>query len=172
MRRGSVILVLLLAYSACGWSAPTVDGKVVPGKYSHSLSLVDGDVTVSYDVATDGGMTFAVTAPTTGWVGIGLGSVVMDGAHIFMGYVKDGTPVFSEQVGSGHTHAPAPAALADAEAVVQAGGVTTLEFHVPAGKVPVAGKKLSIIVAYAGAADLTTYHEDNHDGAVIDFAAP
>jgi hypothetical protein len=172
MARVTSIIVLVLASVLPAWSAPTVDGVVSDGEYSRSLSLDYDAVTVHYDVGADGGLTFAVSAATTGWVGIGLGSVVMDGAHIFIGYVRDGKAVFSEQLGSGHTHAPSGPALADSEAVRQDAGTTTIEFHVPAGKVPVDGGKLDIIVAFSGSADLTTYHEDNHDGAIIDLSSP
>jgi hypothetical protein len=162
----------VLLTATAGWSAPTVDGVVAAGEYGKSLTLDYDAITVSYDVGADGGLTFAVSAPTTGWVGIGLGAVVMDGAHVFMGYVKDGRAIFSEQLGSGHSHAPAAATLADSEAVRQDAGTTTIEFHVPAGKVPITGGKLGIIAAFSGSADLVTYHEDNHDGAYIDIAPP
>jgi hypothetical protein len=110
--------------------------------------------------------------PQRRWVGIGLGSAVMDGARIFMGSIKDGTPVFSEQVGEGHSHRPAPDRAADRYALVQEGGKTTLELHVPFEKVPFVGKKVSVIAAFSGSTDLTTFHDDNHDGGTIDLSAP
>ncbi len=169
MKRLTAIFLILMA-SVAAWPVPKVDGTVMPGEYSKSMSLDYDAITVYYQADSNGGLTIAVTAQTTGWVGIGLGSVVMDGAHIFMGYVADGKPVFSEQVGSGHSHQEAATRLADSFAVGQAGGTTTVELHVPAGKLPVVGGKLDFIVAYAGAADLTTYHDDNHDGGTIDLS--
>jgi hypothetical protein len=170
MKRVTTIVSLFLLPAVCGWALPTVDGKVSSGEYGRSLSLLYGDATVWYQADPEGGLYLAVSAPTTGWVGIGLGSVVMDGAHIFMGYVKDGVPVFSEQVGSGHSHAPSPAAFADRSAVGQEGGVTTIELHVPGNRLPRSGSRVPFIVAFAGSADLTTFHEDNHDGGMIDLS--
>lgn len=170
MKRAATVLAAFLLLSGFAWSLPTVDGTVTPGEYTRTLSLVDGSVVVSYQADTSGGLYVAVAAPTTGWVGVGLGSVVMDGAHIFMGYVKDGTPVFSEQIGVGHGHSQSPERSADLFAVSQHDGTTTIELHVPADKVPAEGKNVSFIVAYAGSRDLATFHEDNHDGGVMDLS--
>jgi hypothetical protein len=167
-----MMLSLLLLSAGFSAALPTVDGRIADGEYSRSVPLMDGDVTVFYQADARGGLYLAVRAPTTGWVGIGLGSAVMDGAHIYMGYVKDGTPVFSEQVCEGHSHRPAQDASADSFALVQEGGKTTIEIHVPAEKVPFVGKKVSFIVAFSGSADLTTFHDDNHDGSTIDLSAP
>jgi hypothetical protein len=129
--------------------------------------VIDDTAAVSWSADGHGGLFVAVSAQTTGWVGVGLGSAVMDGAWIFMGFVKDGEPVFSEQRGTGHTHRPVAAARADRWAVAQTGGQTTIEFHLPAGQVPVSGTSFPFIVAYSGAPDLTTFHEDSLDGGVI-----
>jgi hypothetical protein len=161
--------VLLLAGWAGSWALPVVDGKVSPGEYAQSISLVYGDATLSYSADDSGGLYVAVRANATGWVGVGLGSTVMDGAHIFMGFLKDGKQFFSEQLGRGHSHQPSPALWADASAVGQEAGVTTLELHVPADKVRGLGNRIGFIVAFSGASDVTTYHEDNHDGGFIDL---
>jgi hypothetical protein len=171
MNRAAIVLAACLLVPGFTWSLPTVDGRVTPGEYSRSMSLLDGAVTVSWQMDSSGGLYVAVSAATTGWVGLGLGSVVMDGAHIFMGFVKDGTPVFSEQLGAGHSHLPSPARSADSFAVGVRDGITSLEFHVPADKVPLDGKKVDFIVAYSGSADLTTFHEDNHDGGFMDLSS-
>jgi hypothetical protein len=172
MKTGVMMLSLLLLTAGSACALPTVDGRVTDGEYSRSIPLMYGDVTVYYQADERGGLYLAVTAPTTGWVGIGLGSAVMDGARIFMGSIKDGTPVFSEQVGEGHSHRPAPDRAADRYALVQEGGKTTLELHVPFEKVPFFEKKVSVIAAFSGSADLTTFHDDNHDGGTIDLSAP
>jgi hypothetical protein len=171
MSRAAVVCAVYLLFPGCAWSLPTVDGSVRPGEYGRSISLLDGAVTVSWQTDASGGLFVAVSAATTGWVGLGLGSVVMDGAHIFMGSVRNGTPVFSEQVGAGHSHSASPTRFADRCAVGEHDGTTTLEFHVPADKVPRDGMKVDFIVAYSGSADLTTFHEDNHDGGVMDLSS-
>jgi hypothetical protein len=161
--------VLLLVAAVGGWPLPVVDGKVSEREYSHSLSLIYGDATLSYAVDGSGGLYLALSARTMGWVGVGLGSAVMDGAHIFMGFLKEGKPVVSEQEGKGHGHAPSAATWADARAVGEESGVTTLELHVPGDRVRWQGGRISFIVAFAGTPDLATFHEDNHDGGFIDL---
>ena len=165
MKSSWIMLWFLLAAGA--WGEPAVDGKLVPGEYAHQVSVIDGAATVSWSPDGDGGLYFAVSAPTTGWVGLGLGSPVMSGAWIFMGFVKNGTPVFSEQRGVGHTHQPVESLRTDRWAVAQADGWTTVEFHLPASRLPVSGPSFPFIVAYSGAPDLTTFHEDNLDGGNI-----
>ena len=168
--RSALVAVGLCLAAICVWATPKVDGKVAPREYAHTLSVIYDTATVSWAADSSGGLYLAVSAPTTGWVGIGLGAVVMDGAHIFMGYVKDGQSVTSEQVGLGHTHTASPVAWADASAVSQQAGQTTLELHVPGSRLPVQDGKVSFIVAFAGKADTATFHEDNHDGGYIDLA--
>jgi hypothetical protein len=169
MKTGAMLLVSLLM-SAVAWSLPTVDGTITPNEYGKSISVLDGAATVYYQVDASGGLYLAVSAMTTGWVGLGLGTAVMNGAHIFMGYVESGNPVFSEQIGEGHSHRQSPTNSADSFAVGQKGGMTTIEFHVPFDKLPIVGKSINFIVAFSGSADLTTYHEDNHDGGTIDLS--
>ena len=166
----SALIVAGLCLTAIFASAtPRVDGTVTPGEYAHTLSVIYDTATVSWSADSSAGLYVAVSAPTQGWVGIGLGAVVMDGAHIFMGYVKDGQSVISEQVGLGHTHDASPVTWAEASAVSQQAGMTTLEVHVPGSRVPVQDGKVSFIVAFAGKADTATFHEDNHDGGYIDL---
>ena len=168
MKTTTAAVAALLVTAVSCWSLPLVDGKVAKGEYGRSISLVYGSATFSYASDSAGGLYAAVSAPTTGWVGIGLGSVVMDGAHIFMGYVSGGKYVVSEQIGEGHGHHPSQEAWADQSAVTRDSGVTTLEIHIAAGRLPGAGK-VGFIVAFSGSADLTTYHEDNHDGGFMEF---
>jgi DOMON domain len=172
MKTAVTMFLFLVLAAACAAAQPKVDGRVTPGEYSRSISVVDGAATVYYQFDAGGGLSVAVSAATTGWVGIGLGSSVMDGAHIFMGYVKNGATVFSEQIGTGHSHHESRDRSADSSAVSQAGGTTTIEFHVPAGKVPLTGTTVPFIVAFSGSPDLSTYHEDTRDGGTMEKTAP
>ena len=149
------------------WSQPLVDGIVQKSEYQHAIKALDGTATISYSVDAKGGLNIAVAAKTSGWVGLGLGSQVMDGAYIFMGYVRNGKTVFSEQKGSGHQHTASTVHRADTSSVRQTGGITTIEFHVQADKLPFKGKKFDYIVASAGAPNLTAFHEDSIDGGSI-----
>jgi hypothetical protein len=171
VKKTTAAAAAFLVTAAFCQAIPLVDGTVGKGEYARSISLVYGDATVSYQSDSSGGLYVAVSASTTGWVGIGLGSVVMDGAHIFMGYVSGGKPVFSEQVGEGHSHHPTPISWADQGAVAAGDGVTTLEIHIPAARLLDAPKKMGFIVAFSGSADLTTYHDDNHDGGFMELPA-
>lgn len=159
--------MIFLAAITGGWCLPVVDGAVNAGEYDHQLSVIGDSATVSWSSDGQGGLFLAVSAPTAGWVGIGLGSAVMNDAWIFLGFVKDGKPVFSEQKGLGHTHHPVEETRTDLWALGQAGGRTTLEFHLPADRLPVKGPSFPFITAYSGAPDLVTFHEDNLDGGTI-----
>ncbi len=167
MNKSLGLIVVLLLVSLAAWAAPTVDGTLAPGEYAHSLSVVGGTATVSWSDDDKGGLYLAVSAPTMGWVGLGLGSSVMDGAWIFMGYVKNGQAVFSEQLGSGHSHRPVEDPRTDQHAVKQLQGTTTIEFHLASDKLPTMAKQLPFIVAFSGSADLKTFHEDNLDGGTL-----
>jgi stalled ribosome rescue protein Dom34 len=105
----------------------------------------------------------ALSAATSGWAGVGLGSQRMDGAFIYMGFVKDGTAVFSEQLGKAHRHTPVKDKTTDKNAVTLTKGVTVVEFHIPADRLPVKGKTIAFIVAQSHEANLTTFHEDSSD---------
>lgn len=167
MKKVSIGVALVVLTGAFACAEPLMDGRIASGEYGGSVSVIDGAATVYYQFDSRGGLYLAVTAPTSGWVGLGLGSVVMDGAHIYMGYIKNGRHVFSEQIGAGHSHGESAMRFADEYAIGQSRGNTTIEFHVPANRVPYDGKTVSFIVAFSGAADLSTFHEDNHDGGTI-----
>lgn len=163
MPRAGFAIALLCLAAVPALALPSVDGRVDEGEYARSISVLDGSATIYFEADGHGGLYAAVVAETEGWVGLGLGSQVMDGASIFMGFVKDGKPYFSEQLGSGHGHGERPSPAADASAVSRAGGATTLEFHVPAENMPASGPKVDYIVAYSTVADWTAYHESSHD---------
>ena len=163
--KSGLAIVFLLAVGRLG-ALPVVDGSVSLGEYAHSLSVI-GDTATVFWSADSGGLFLAVSAPTEGWVGLGLGSPVMDGAWIFLGYLKDGKPVFSEQRGLGHTHRPVAEQRADLWALARQGDRTVMEFHLPTGRLPVSGPTFPFITAYSGAPDLVTFHEDNLDGGTI-----
>ena len=92
------ILVLLVTGIV---SAYSLDGVVSQGEYSFSKDL--GKIMF---YANDNGdsLNLAIVTDYDGWAAMGLGSDRMDGAYILMGYVKDGQPFFSQQMGHGHGH--------------------------------------------------------------------
>ncbi len=48
----------------------------------------------------------ALEAKGTGWMALGLGSAVMDGANIFIGYYTDDSTLVANHIGKGHKHQP------------------------------------------------------------------
>ncbi len=111
-------------------AAPVVDGAVTEGEYGVSLQY-DG-IVISLALVGDT-LHAAAVAATTGWVAVGFGSDVMDGARILFSYVEaDGTVFFAEQEGKGHRHHDVADTVATAHAVSEADGATTLEVALPA----------------------------------------
>ncbi len=113
-------------------SAPTLDGIVAAKEYS--LSLPVGKITLSASRTADT-VYLAVSAPTTGWVSVGLGSELMDGAQLFLGYVAGGKPSFTQQLGSGHGHSELAKPLEVRDALRETGGVTFASYHLARGSV-------------------------------------
>jgi len=167
----SAILVSLLIVGASALTltprdvAPTVDGRVSQGEYPNFQS-VDG-IDFGASLSKEGILTLAVRAPTSGWVAVGLGSGFMDGSWILMAYDYNGKKAFSEQLGISHFHRAVKDTKILAKAVGHAGGMTTLEFQVKASDF-VQNGQLPVILAYASAANFTSYHE-MHSSLMLEF---
>jgi hypothetical protein len=126
-----------------------VDGVVNPSEYSFSK---DFKKLVLYINRTSDALYVAVVGNTKGWVAFGLGSLLMNGSTIFMGYVKnDGTAQFKPQAGKNHTHQDTTKAVADtivAYAMKEADGKTTLEVELkPASYITSGQSELDVIYA-------------------------
>ncbi len=138
---------------------PSVDGVIQAGEYSFSQDF-DQQITL-YASRSGSTLYLAVVGNTTGWVAIGLGQR-MDGADIFMGYVKGGKVYFKPQVGSGHSHHDAPATVADtlvSYALKERGGKTTLEVALKADAYIKAGQSaLDLIFAMGDLGSFSQYH--------------
>ena len=110
--------------------APVVDGTVAEGEYALSLQY-DG-ITIGLALVGDT-LHVAAVAMTSGWVGVGFGSDMMDGARILFSFVDaDGQVFFAEQEGRDHTHQDVSDTVASAHAVGEVDGTTTLEAALPA----------------------------------------
>ncbi len=73
-----------------------------------------------------------VSAPTTGWIGLGFNSAAqMNGANIIIGYVSGGTTVVSDQFGGFHVHSPDVIDNTSAVSGTETGGITTLRYTIP-----------------------------------------
>lgn len=154
----SCALILLLALvGAAGFAQslsvttnkPVIDGVVKASEYSFSQQF---DSLTLYANRTKDALSLAIAGDTTGWVSVGLGSLKMDGATIFIGFVgADGKVQFKTQAGTGHRHTDAPKSVEDsvtAYAMKEANGKTTLELSLtPAAYIKSDQTSLDIIYA-------------------------
>jgi DOMON domain len=156
---GAMVLSTALAAAQTlplGGPTPTLDGVV--GAKEYSLQVPVGKITLSASRTADT-VYLAVSAPTTGWVAVGFGSERMDGADMFLGYVADGKPSFSQQLGSGHSHGQLAKPLELRNALGEVSGTTTMEiaFKV-ADVIPAAQQELAVLVAYGANDSFSGYH--------------
>jgi hypothetical protein len=126
-----------------------VDGVVNPGEYSFTQDF--GELSLYVNRTADA-LYLGAVGNTTGWVSVGLGSLKMDGATIFIGYVgADGKVQFKAQAGSGHSHKDVGGDVSGtiiSYAMKEAGGKTTLEIALrPAAYVKAGQSALQIIYA-------------------------
>lgn len=164
----AVMAVLLMGAGAASFAQgklgtssrkPSMDGVVQAGEYSYSQDF-DQQMTL-YASRTSSTLYLALVGNTSGWVAIGVGQR-MDGAPIFMGFVKDGKVSFKAQMGNGHRHGDAPADVSgtvESYALKESGGKTTLEVALKAGSYIKSGQSsLDLIFAMGDQGSFTQYH--------------
>jgi len=150
-----ITLVLLAGIAAAAWAQPALDGKIAEGEYS-AVRTKDG-FTLAASLSADGAtLSVAVSGATQGWIAIGIGTLKMNGSFMIMGYVADGKPFVSYELGKGYSHSPTPAPGASAT-VVESGGTTTLEVALPAADF-VKNGVLQTIVASGAKDDFRSKH--------------
>jgi hypothetical protein len=135
---------------------PKVDGTIGSGEYAYE-STIKG-MKVGATLGTDGMLYLAVQAPTSGWVAVGTGGLIMNGSRLFFGAVQDGKPSFSEMAGAGHGAVPAKSQVVKKWAVASAGGATTLEL-VLASTDAVWKGSVNSILAYSVVPDFRARHK-------------
>ncbi len=136
---------------------PVADGVVGPKEYS--MTGTYSGMTLGSSLSSDGKTVyFALEAPTTGWVAIGLGSNRMNGAFMVLASDAKGTTVVSEQTGRGHSHSPNAVKKLASGAVKENKGNTVLEFSLPAAEY-IKGTSLQMLIAFGTGDDITTKHE-------------
>ena len=99
-----------------------VDGLISDKEYAFTVPLEKMTVVVTRSTDT---LFLGLRAQTKGWVALGFGSDRMDGAHLFIATVTDGTASLSQQLGSGHSHKEVSDNLAIDYAIVEGSGRTT-----------------------------------------------
>lgn len=136
---------------------PTVDGVLKDGEYRF-LQTFD-DMRLGISTSADGKTLYAaIEAPTSGWVAIGLGSAVMNGAYIVLGAYANGKSVVTEQRGFGHSHTENAAKSVSASAVKESGGKTVMEFAIPASDF-LKGPSLQVAISYGATDNFAERHQ-------------
>ena len=138
-----------------------INGVVKPSDYSFSQTF---DELTVYVNRTAKALDLAVVGDTTGWVGVGLGSLKMDGSTIFIGFVSSSGKVqFKPALGSGHSHQDAGAGVSAtiiSYAMKQADGKTTLQLALkPAAYIKPGQSALQIIFAVGTERSFIPRHE-------------
>lgn len=160
MKSNALIVTLILAAaSAWGQAAasglPVLDGNMAQREYAVTQTV--NGITVAGTLSADKSTLYiAVSAPTKGWVAIGLGALRMHGAFMIMAFDDAGKPSVFYELGSGHSHAPTTAAGIQT-AVREQAGVTTLEVIVPASAYVKSGA-LQLIAAFGTKDNIRTMH--------------
>jgi len=132
--KARLILVVLTLLATVTWAQTTdkviLDGAITDGEYK--TVEVKNEFTLAARLSEDKTTLYAaIKGPTTGWISIGLGTLKMNGSFMTLGYVAEGKPSVSFELGKGYSHAPTPAPGAQAF-VSETAGVTTLELSLPA----------------------------------------
>jgi hypothetical protein len=129
-----LFLVLLAFAITVTWAQPSgkliLDGSISEEEYK--TVEVKNDFTIAARLSDDKTTLYAaIQGPTTGWISIGIGTLKMNGSFMTLGYVADGKPAVSFELGKGYSHAPTPAPGAVAF-VSESNGITMLELSLPA----------------------------------------
>jgi hypothetical protein len=157
----------LSAYAQSGVLAvsgnkPVVDATITDGEYSFQKDF--GQMALSLSRSADT-LYIGAAGKTSGWIAVGLGSMKMNGASIFIGYVgTDGKPQFKPQIGEGHRHKdPSGKDMNDeviSYAMKEEGGKTFLELALKSDAFIKEGQKtLDVIFAIGPAKAFTPYHK-------------
>lgn len=143
---------LVVPYDSLMEDRVSIDGFVdiedeeYPGKFSDPATGIN--VNWGYD---DSLIYVALEAKGKGWLAIGFGSPVMDGANMFLGYYTDDSAMVVNYVGVKHTHAPAKGnenLLEDWEVDYDdETNITTVEFAYPLRWEGLKGVKISGLVS-------------------------
>lgn len=129
-----LVLALFALSTAATWAQTSakvlLDGTISEGEYK--TIAVKNNFTIAAALSDDKNTLYAaIKGPTTGWIALGLGTLKMNGSFMTLGYVADGKPYVSFELGKTFSHAPTPASGAQAF-VSETAGVTTLELSVSA----------------------------------------
>ncbi|MBN1523632.1 MAG: hypothetical protein JW904_04045 [Spirochaetales bacterium] len=126
---------------------PVIDGTIRADEYTLFEDL--GSVKLSL-VRSENKLCAGLSGKTENWISVGVGSSRMDGAVIFIGYVRDGKTYFSEERGKGHGHTTVPEAerITIQYAMKEENEITSLEVECDlSGLVSMDTKEIRFIIA-------------------------
>lgn len=155
-----VTLLMMFCLSAQvlpkGQDAPVSDGIIDPGEYP--LIRAAGETDIGIALSSDNSILYlSITAPTEGWVSLGLGSLKMDGAFMVFAFDNKGKPSITEETGRGKSHSVNKTNILISSAVKEAEGKTVLEFAVKSANFFKNGK-LDLIAAFGKRDSRTALH--------------
>jgi hypothetical protein len=159
-------MLLAVTFTARAQSAPTLGLTAAPVKVDgvfsdKEYSLVSEAAGMKLGLTWTADAVFVgLSAPTTGWVAVGLNSAKMDGAVMYVGYVTGNNTELKVQKGAGHRHADTDAAAPQEYAMKELDGRTVLEVALKTPGVIVKGQKtLDLLVAMGGADSFASMHK-------------
>jgi len=134
-----------------------VDGVIADKEYSLVTEAAGMKLGLTWNAET---LFMGLSAPTTGWVAVGLGSAKMDGAIMYIGYVKGNETDLKVQRGSGHRHADVETNAPAQYVMKEADGQTVLELALkPTGLIAKGQKTLDLVIAMGGADSFASFHK-------------
>jgi hypothetical protein len=136
---------------------PKIDGTIGAGEYAYEATI--SGIKLGTTLGSDGMLYMAVQAPTSGWVAVGTGGLIMNGSRLYFGAIQGGKPAFAEMTGAGHGAVPAKTQVVKKWAVASAGGATTLELVLASSDAVWKGS-INSIFAYAVAPDFRVRHKE------------
>jgi hypothetical protein len=139
-----------------GAAPPGVDGVFAPGEYQYE-GVQRGNIRLGASLGPDDTLYLAIEAPTSGWVGLGVGGLVMNNSRLFMGAVQDGQSAFIEKRGAGHRYVDAKEIVIKRWAVKTEAGKTTMELTLPSSAAVWKGK-VNAIFAFSKSPSFDTKH--------------
>lgn len=159
-----ILCCLTLVISFClsaqvlpqGQEAPVSDGLVNPGEYPmiRAIGKTDIGIALSADKSI---LYLSITAPSEGWVALGVGSLKMDGAFMVFAFDNKGVPSITEETGRGKSHSINKTNILISSSVKEANGKTVLEFSIKSANY-VKNGKLDLIAAFGSRDSRTAIH--------------
>lgn len=160
------LFLLAVAFMSGAQGTPTLATTTSPAKVDgvfadREYSLVSEAAGMKIGLTwTADELYVGVSAPTAGWVAVGLGAAKMDGAVMYIGYVSGDETQMKVQKGSGHRHADLETNAPARYVMKETGGQTVLELALkPTGLIARGQKSLDIILAMGGADSFASFHK-------------